>query len=298
MNIISFKKIRLVSFSAVLFLFIIPQILYVYGQNHSEKVVKIHEVLPIEEEINPFLYTIVMPDYSHQTLKKIYGIGKRILEHVVVKGITKVLGYLKVVDSQLNDLEVKGRVQINNTIIRGSAFIQGKTDIIKTEFNNLAVRGRFSINNSKAKGLLDVAGKFEALNTTFEGKVNILGLAKIKDSLFQEEVDIVGKVDATQTCFSAPLMLTSGQTLLKDVVSKNIYVKKFDCNSCSKKYHKKDIKCSECNKSQIITLAGKTVIQGSITFESNNGIILLGEEAIIEGQVIGGTIKKVINSKK
>ncbi|ACE06127.1 hypothetical protein Aasi_0744 [Candidatus Amoebophilus asiaticus 5a2] len=54
----------------------------------------------------------------------------------------------------------------------------------------------------------------------------------------------------------------------------------------------------QCNNFQIITLAGKTVIQGSITFESNNGIILLGKEVTIEGQVLRDTIEKLVNFKK
>ncbi|WP_148204943.1 hypothetical protein [Candidatus Amoebophilus asiaticus] len=95
----SFKKIWLVILGSVLFPFIISQILCVYAQSQSEKLIKNHEVLPTEEEINPFLYTIVMPDYRHKTLERVYGIGKRMLEHVVAKGTTKVFGYLEVVDS-------------------------------------------------------------------------------------------------------------------------------------------------------------------------------------------------------
>ncbi|MHB9147395.1 MAG: hypothetical protein ACYC2U_03050 [Candidatus Amoebophilus sp.] len=295
MRIISFKKIWLVILCSALFPFIISQILCVYAQSQPEKLIKNHEVLPTEKEFNPFLYTIVMPKHSHQTLKKVYGIGRRTLEHVVVKGTTKVSGYLKVIDSQLNDVEVQGRVWISNTIISGSTSIQGKTYITNTEFNNLTVRGRFSINSSKAKGLLDVAGKFEALNTTFEDKVNIVGLFKTRNSIFQKEVDIVGKVDALQTCFENTITIMSEKALLKDVISKSICVKKSGCN---KKCCRKNIQCKQCNNSQIITLAGKTVIQGSITFESNNGIILLGEEATIEGQVLGGTIQKLVNFKK
>jgi hypothetical protein len=291
----SFQKIWVTSLSAVLFSFIISSSFCAYAQNQFEKVAKNHGGISTEEEINPFLYAIVTPDYSHQTLKKIYGIGRRILEHVVVKGTTKVFGYLKIVDSQLNDVEVKGRTWINSTTIKGSASTQGKTDIINTELNNLTVRGKFSINNSKVKGLLDVIGKFEAFNTTFEDRVNILGLSKIKNSFFQKEVSITGKVDAVQAYFKNTITIISEEVLLKNVTSKNIYVKK---PACDKKCSRKNIWCKQCNKHQIITLAGKTVIQGSITFESNNGIILLGQEVTIKGQVIGGTIEQLVEPKK
>ncbi|ACE06126.1 hypothetical protein Aasi_0743 [Candidatus Amoebophilus asiaticus 5a2] len=114
---------------------------------------------------------------------------------------------------------MKGSVWISNTIISGSTSIQGKTYIINTEFDNLTVRGRLPINSSKAKGLLDVVEKFEALNTAFEDKVNILGFFKTRNSVFQKEVDIVVKVDALQACFENTITIMSGKTLLKDVIS-------------------------------------------------------------------------------
>ena len=290
-----FKKISFVGLVTVFFSFITSSINWSYPKNQYEKVVKAHEVLPTEEETDLFLFTIENPDYSHQTLKKLRGVGRRILDHVVVKGDTKVFGYLKVIYSQLNNTEVQGRAWISHSIIKGFTSIYGKTDITNTELYNLTVKGRFSISNSTAKGALDVEGKFEAINTTFEDKVNILGLFKTRNSIFRKEVDIVGKVDALQTCFKNTITIISEKTLLKDVISKSICVKKSDCN---KKCCRENIQCKQCNNSQIITLAGKTVIQGSITFESENGIVLLEEEATIEGQVIGGTIKKVVNSKK
>lgn len=231
--------------------------------------------------------------YNRQTLANIDRLGKTILDKVIVKKATKVQGYLQIKDSHLNTLEVQGRTVISNSTIRGDAVIQGYTLIDHSRISTLTVQGKLIVGHSTVKGLLDVQGKFDATKTIFENEVSAIGLFEVTKVIFKKEVYNIGKVIAKKTSFNASLTSMSDSIDLYDVTAQDIYVNKKE-EACCEKCRQSATSCTEgsVKKKQLITLSGKTIVNGSITFESGEGIVRIGKKAKINGNVIGGIIQK------
>ncbi len=233
--------------------------------------------------------------YSHQTLEEIHVLGKTELDHVTVKGKTKVHGKFKIENSQLNTLEVQGRANVTNTSIQGATSIQGRTEVANSQLDKLKVQGKLLIRESTVRGRLKAQGEFHAIHTTFEAPAHTMGRFEAQDAIFQQEVHLIGIMHAYQTSFANTITAVTQEIVLHDTTTQDVYIKdnKDGIKKWTKKYKFLSFLANKQDEPQVITLSGKTIIQGSITFENGKGIVVLGDEAQIKGEVIGGTIKRL-----
>jgi hypothetical protein len=297
MRPISFKKLLLIPLATVSIWLLHPQVNWAYTKKKQKE--KSYKKAATAKKNNDFSFGMGKTDYRNQTLQNVHGLGRTTLYQVIVEGDTEVQGYLQATESTLNTLHVQGRAVISNTMLQVDAIIQGHTIINDGQVNSLTVQGKFFISGSTVKGLVDTQGKFEAISTTFQDKVTTMGLFEVKDAIFQKEVATSGKTVAIDTCFEATLTTIAEKILLHDVDAQDLSINKPEedgyknCKQCCENCKKRSSK-----EPQIVTLSGKTIIHGSITFESGKGIVLLGEEAKIEGKVVGGTLQKFEETAK
>ena len=292
MRAIFYPKLLALSLAGMTVFLVISRANGAYTKKQQQRENRISRKTKDLDQKDGFNFVIDNTYYSNQALTSVHRLGKTILDQVIVKGSTEVQGHLQVKDSKLSTVHVQGRTNIRDSTIQGAALIQGRTEINNTQFiSDLSIQGKFFISGSTVKGELDTQGKFEALHTTFEDRVSIQGLFEVKDAVFQKEVDILGKVYVKRTSFGDTITAVAEKVFLHDVTAQDLYIGEIDQDCCER--CKKDSKKCLNKKIQEVTLSGKTTLKGSIIFEAKNGIILLGKEAKIEGEVIGGTIKRL-----
>jgi cytoskeletal protein CcmA (bactofilin family) len=172
----------------------------------------------------------------------------------------------------LAHVTVRGRVILDQVRVEGPVTIQGNATIKK----------------SHLKGRLTLQGRASLKNVKVGGHSKIQGRVTLENVCFKDEVAVRGKIEAHHTEFKATLTAAVSEMTLDHVTAQALYIEKTISKCCSGLFFKT---CKECQKPPVITLTGKTVIQGPITFESKDGIVRIGKEAILQGEVIGGTLQ-------
>lgn len=140
-------------------------------------------------------------------------------------------------------------------------------------FQKLEISGKASV-NGPVKGdegkfdQLVIRGPFEAKN--IKGRtLDTWGPVSLTDANITGNVKITGPLKAKRSQFKD--IAVAGSSSLEDVSVDNITF----------------------NKDKTLTLSGKTIVSGNITFESGNGeVIVKGDNVIIKGQIKGGELKK------
>lgn len=295
MKIICLRELSIINVVALLFCLGSSHTSWAFIQKEQRQQTKVKEKAKVSKSKGERAFIMGKAYYSNQTLSQVHVFGKTTLDQVVVQGGTTIHGACKIKDSQLYTLDVKGRTEISNSTIQGATSIQGRAEINNTQLDKLKVYGKFLISESTVKGNLKVRGKFQASTTTFEAKVHTMGRFKVQDAVFQKQVKVIGSIEANQTYFADKLTAIAQQIGLYDVTAQDLYIKnsKRELEIWGKKYKFLSFLFGKKEEPTVIRLSGKTVVKGSITFEAGDGIVLLGDEAIIEGQVIGGVVKRL-----
>ncbi len=153
-------------------------------------------------------------------------------------------------------LSVMGPLHFKDLQVEQNAEIIGPVNNSETgKFNQIKVTGPLQVKQVTANSL-QVIGPVQADNLAVSGDTVLLGPLTAQRSKFQN------------------ITVTAEKVNLTDVVANNIFIKKVD------------------GKQPTLTLAGNTVINGSIQFESKDGIVVKGSKVEIKGQIIGGELKK------
>lgn len=165
----------------------------------------------------------------------------------------------------------------------------GPTELKEITATSLSVTGPFQFNTLKVAknlvvvgpvidsehgifGSLDITGPFEAKNIACS-KFNVTGPVDVTNLQVSGDATITGPLKASKSTFQN-LTIWSDKIFLEDVKTKDIFVKKI------------------LQEKQVLYLKGKTVVEGTITFESGKGIVEQGPEAKIQGAIKGATLEK------
>ncbi len=184
-------------------------------------------------------------------------------------GIIRQMGKISWSDQTLPNIDLQGHIKLENVTVEGDSEIQGFMKIYSSQLNTLETCGNVFVKDSLIKGLVVAYGNFELVNTTLERSIEVSGYLK-----------------AFNTTFLDTLQITSEKVSLESVTAQDIYINKIEYKQLF------NLLGSKKPKVQTLTLTGDTIIKGSVTFESGNGIIILKDEAKIAGEVVGATIKK------
>ena len=149
--------------------------------------------------------------------------------------------------------------------------VSGAADFSNAHFKSLSVNGALDLNNSKVDERIKVHGA-ASLNKVQVGSVKVYGALHAKGVVVHGTAKIAGALVAHNSKFQ-DIKISTVECALENTTTKNIV---FETDS-----HKKQ---------QKLVLKGKTVINGDITFESENGEVILDKTSTIKGKIIGGKI--------
>jgi len=157
------------------------------------------------------------------------------------------------------DLEVFGNLHFENLTVTGKTKVSGAVDGDQGTFDALDVDGSVDITNTHVQ-TLNVEGFVKGINITVDGETAIFGFLQARRGKFKD------------------LTITTNKIILINCCTDNILIKSTD-------------KPEDENKTtQTLILQGKCIINGNITFEGENGTIIMGQKAKINGKVIGGKV--------
>jgi hypothetical protein len=174
-------------------------------------------------------------------------------------------------DGNVENLNYVGDLELNN-VTGANVRVVGDLAATKSTCNNLTVVGdmraqNVKINNSmrltgdlsgellEVKNETKVTGDVSGEKFNFQGLAKIVGDLKLKDSYFEN--------DLVLSALSAELTHSKTQKIL----------------------------FTPTDKPQVLTLKN-SIVDGSITFSSNNGIVYSDDKSVISGEVKGGQLNK------
>lgn len=135
---------------------------------------------------------------------------------------------------------------------------------------SLDVKGTAFLDQTNIMGKTHVVGSLQAnhasLNVLF-----VTGTTSLSDTQVSGCTKMTGSLLAKNSIFKNKITVTSDDTT-------------FDHSSTV------DIDVLKNNHSEIVYLKNNSRVAGSVTFESNNGIVMLSSDSKISGSVIGGRI--------
>lgn len=143
----------------------------------------------------------------------------------------------------------------------------------KESVDSLTCNGLVTLDGTQVKHTLEVNGSLKAMGATIN-RLTVHGHAHLINSTIKGKSELFGFFTASQSTFQAPLTLHARSCTFTDSTVHSIIV----------------TNPTWVIGSQTVTLSGKTVVKGSIVFESGKGIVQLDPQAKVLGQIVGGKI--------
>jgi len=161
----------------------------------------------------------------------------------------------------------------NETPVSREALLSIGGSAGKETFENLKSSGVLKLNGSTVKNLLEVQGCLIAQGATL-GSLEILGEVNLTNTIVSQVSTISGYLRAQGSTFKAPLTITGYKAVLTASKLASITVQKQE----------------SFKGKQIIELKQKTIVEGSITFESGKGEVHLYPGSKVYGPIEGGKL--------
>jgi len=149
----------------------------------------------------------------------------------------------------------------------------GSNSYGKAILDSLQRSGLVKLNGTSIKEKLQVSGSMIA-NDADIGFLDIMGDANLSDTVVHQDSTIMGSFQASRSQFEKPITLLSHRALFTACKIDSIIIQK-------------DL---ACKVKQVIELKQKTIVSGSIHFESGKGEVILAPGSKINGTVTGGKI--------
>jgi cytoskeletal protein CcmA (bactofilin family) len=167
---------------------------------------------------------------------------------------TKIIGPVTGKKGKFDSLEVHGPLKFESIEVSGNAEINGPVHGRNGKFSKLTVNGPIKATHISCEAFHAI-GPVKVENLSVKGDTVVVGSLETKDSRLSK------------------LIVTADKTVLESTTVEDIWIKDNQA------------------KDQTVVLKLKSTVKGDITFESGNGIVLLGKGAQIVGNVKGGKIE-------
>lgn len=175
-----------------------------------------------------------------------------------------VFGPAQLTDIKTNSLTVTGTLSFNKVAVDGNVTVIGP---IKEDSTDLLCKD------------LDILGTITAKNIKCNN-INIFGPANLENIETTADVKIVGTIELKKAKIQN-LSLTTTEMELSDVTVRDITIEKIPLSG----------------DNQTLYLKGSTTVSGSITFKSGKGIVIIENNAKINGKINGATLKQNNNKE-
>ncbi len=162
---------------------------------------------------------------------------------------------------------------INVDCISHSGKLNLNTVVVREELINT---GKLNINDVRINGTLSVTGNLESSGSSIKD-LNATGTIVLNNNdNISGDVDIVGKLTASNSRFEKQLLITSSIiTLNNGTTTKNIYIRR-----------------NNGKKVDEYLYLNNSTVNGNITFESGRGKVVANSGSRINGSIIGGTLNQ------
>jgi cytoskeletal protein CcmA (bactofilin family) len=180
-------------------------------------------------------------------------------------------------DMKLPSLDVAGAFKGKQLTIEKDAEVKGACLLKKSSAAHLNVKGSLSAKEVKVEHL-SVRGSCKAEQLSVAKNCEMHGAVTFRKAFISGKTSISGACEMVDSSIR-DLEWTGEQLILKDTQVKNILVKKLSNR-----------------KVQKVILDGKTIIDGSITFEAKEGEVEAEKTVEIKGKIIRGST--ALKSKK
>lgn len=141
----------------------------------------------------------------------------------------------------------------------------------KETMDSLKANGLVSLDQTTVRGRLEVNGSVKATKAIM-GAFDCAGYASLTDCLIKTHSDVSGFLNATRTAFQGPVVLKAQNATFTDCTIESLIVKN----------------PTWVFGTQVIELQGKTIVKGSITFESGHGKVNMSPQSKVLGKIVGG----------
>ncbi|MGD9152208.1 MAG: hypothetical protein PVG30_00910 [Gammaproteobacteria bacterium] len=148
-----------------------------------------------------------------------------------------------------------GYANLNGTTVTNSIKVGGYLSAKNSNLNLVACGGGVDIDKSNITGSVGFAGAAILNKVSINGKCSELGLLVAKDADFANTIEITGEITHFQHSKTVAILVHPSE-----------------------------------HPQEKIYLEDQTVVNGNITFESGNGIVVKSADSTILGNVIGGKI--------
>jgi len=182
----------------------------------------------------------------------------------------------------------------------------GSTEIKSRTVNNLTIHGTTDLDDMTINGPLAVYGRLHGSDLKVKGAITIHGQATLHDIVCADDVTIHGQANLKGIDVSGDLVvhgqlnIKRGSILGTTHVHGQAYIDKStmaDLMAHSEEITIKNSTLKNITLKQsygrkiVVTLIDSTV-DGNITFENENGIVVLKNDAKVQGKIIGGTAEQ------
>lgn len=166
-------------------------------------------------------------------------------------------GSLKLVDSNLNNAEIRGSSTLMSNNFNGPVEVEGNSDLKENNFNNkVELRGSVKSNSNK-----------------FHQDAIIRGTLKDKESNFYGSLTMIGKATFEDSTIDGTMNIDSNEIKLIDT-----------------KAHSIDFINTNDERQTVLYLKNNAVVDGNINFSNNKGKVYADKHAKINGSVTGGEL--------
>lgn len=234
---------------------------------------------------------VVLLVSATQTLEAKSYLGSKNLANKTYDHLN-IIGSTKLTNVAVTKLSITGPLVFNDLTVQETANVTGNVSNKKGfgKFNKLHVVGSTSLNNIKGKEKLSLIGRTVLTDATIEGNASIVGTATLKHANIAGSTTITGPCSASYSSFSS-LEVTAPKVVLTDCTANTVTLKK----NTSTNYHHASLWSWLTSwfpqrepEEQTLVLDGETTINGTITFESGKGILIIkGDKVRILGDVVG-----------
>ena len=242
----------------------------------------------------PLLFSV--PAYGELSM------GDTNLSNVTVKSINT-LGVATLSKVKTEEVSVTGPLTFKDLSVVHDGTITGSVKGINGQFENLTITGPFTFEGvsvhkdatltgpvSGSKGYfgdLTVSGPFNATEILCQN-LNVTGPVDVTKLAVRDKTVAVGNFTANDSDFG-DMTLTANKTLFNKTTARTLLIKK---NSEVKSSFLSWFGDNSDENAQELRLTNKSIIEGTVTFESGKGKIFLEEGSKIKGEIQGGVVQK------
>jgi hypothetical protein len=191
----------------------------------------------------------------------------------------------------VDSLSYTGMVDVNGTTVVNSLDIWGNVSLINAKLNSIKIKGNTNILKTTANGEVSLTGNITINEVDFHNTSAIIGDLFGSHITFYSTSKIVGTIECTKCVFKGDTTLIGEIILVDSELQASLQMNFKKADFTNTKVNDVLVIHPDDDNDQTLYLKGLSKVH-NITFEGGKGIVILSDNAEINGYVQGGKIEK------